>query len=160
MSASRRFAALAAASLGGLCCAGAAAAGGPGGATAPPCEARLELEAADGAARARFAAGEPVVLVLRVRNPSELAASLELPSAKLYDFALFAADREVWRWSQGRAFAQMLTELHFEPGEEKVWREKLDPAAAKLLPGRYRAEGSVPALGGVELRAARELVVE
>jgi hypothetical protein len=143
---------------------------GPGGPreaaaseAAPPFEARLELEAADSAARTTFAVGQPVVLVLRVRNTSEAARTLELPSAQPYDFAVFAEGGEVWRWSRGRMFAQMLTELRFEPGEEKVWREKLGPsagAATPLSPGRYRAEGSLRALGGFELRAVREFAVE
>lgn len=134
---------------------------GPGEAgAAPPFEARLELEAAKGAARTTFAVGEPVVLALRVRNTSATPRSLELPSAQLYDFAVFAAGREVWRWSRGRRFAQRLTELRFAPGEEKVWRESVGPTAAPLSPGRYRAEGSLRALEGFEVRAARELVVE
>ena len=141
--------------------------GGPGEAgaseAAPRFEARLELEAADGAARTTFAVGQPVVLALRVRNTSEAARSLELPSAQLYDFAVFADGREVWRWSRGRMFAQMLTQLRFEPGEEKVWRETLGPTAGAdtpLSPGRYRAEGSFRALGGFEVRAVREFAVE
>jgi hypothetical protein len=100
------------------------------------------------------------VLALRVRNASEAARSLELPSAQLYDFAVFADGRELWRWSRGRRFAQMLTELRFEAGEEKVWRETLGPTAGALSPGRYRADASLRALGGFELRAAREFVVE
>lgn len=126
-------------------------------------EARLELTTADAAARTTFRVGQPVVLVLRVRNTSEAARSLELPSTQPCDFAVFADGREVWRWSRGRMFAQMLTELRFEPGEEKVWRETLDPSAglsAPLSAGRYRAEGSLRALGGFELRAAREFTVE
>ena len=134
-------------------------AGGP----ALPFEARLELESADGAARSGFAVGLPIVLALHVRNASDAARSLELPSSQLYDFAIFAGDRELWRWSRGRMFAQMLTELRFEPGEEKVWRESFAPpegAAAPLPPGRYRAEGGFRALGGLEVRAARDFAVE
>jgi hypothetical protein len=127
-----------------------------------PFEARLEVEAPDGARRTRFAAGEPLVLALLVRNRSGAPRTLELPSAQIYDFALLADGREVWRWSGGRMFAQALSELRFEPGEVKVWRETYDPAAgaARLAPGRYRARGSLRAVGSLELIAESELVVE
>ena len=106
--------------------------------------------------------GQPVVLALRVRNTSEAARSLELPSAQLYDFAVFADDRERWRWSGGRMFAQMLADSASSRARRRSARA-LGPtagAAAPLSPGRYRAEGSLRALGGIEVRAAREFAVE
>jgi hypothetical protein len=122
---------------------------------APPLEARLTLERQDGRATRTFAAGEELVLVLTLRNPSAAPQRLPLPSAQSYDFAVSTHDgRDVWRWSAGRRFAQMLTELALAPGEEKVFRERWSQQSqggARVPPGRYRAAASV-GTGGAALR--------
>lgn len=123
-----------------------------GSAPAPACgepaasffEVRLSLQRPGGGEATRFASGEGVVFVLAVRNASELPQSLSLPSTRTSDFAVSGASgAELWRWSDGRAFAQMLTELAFAPGEEKsfqgVWDQRI--GGAPLAPGRYLASG-------------------
>ena len=61
-----------------------------------------------------------------------------------------ASGREVWRWSHGRQFAQMLSELTLAPGESRELTLRWDPArAGGAAPGEgdYVAVGLIPALG-------------
>jgi hypothetical protein len=113
------------------------------GAASPPFQARLGLERTDGRAADVFEAGASVVLVLTLRNPTDAPQTLALATAQTHDFAISTrTGPEVWRWSAGRRFAQMLTELRLAPGEEKSFRATWSPGPA-LAPGRYRAEGWV-----------------
>jgi hypothetical protein len=109
----------------------------------PPIEVRLHLEREDGRAAERFVTGEPVALVLTVRNPGDQPWRLPLSSSQSHDFAIGAPDgRELWRWSAGRRFAQQLGELALGPGEERLFRATWTPEhVGSPLPGRYRAAG-------------------
>ena len=54
---------------------------------------------------------------------------------------------EIWRWSRGRMFAQVLTELRFEPGESKRFEVQWDQRRADGTPaaaGHYQATGQIP----------------
>ena len=124
----------------------------------PPTEARrlcanvagrldvgLELQRQEGRAADAFERGETVVLVVAVRNPTDAPQRLSLTTAQTHDFTISTRDgREVWRWSAGRRFAQMLTEIALSPGEEKSFRGTWSPDSA-LAPGRYRADAWIGA---------------
>lgn len=109
-------------------------------------DVRLTLAEAETDARV-FARGQPVTLVLAVRNTGEVERTLELPSAQTCEFAVSTAKGEsLWRWSHGRMFAQVLTSLRFEPGETKTYRASWDQKDAQgrmAPPGDYRAEAWV-----------------
>jgi hypothetical protein len=115
-------------------------------------EVRVSIQHSDGREARGIRQAEPVRLSVTVRNRSDEPRSLTLPTSQTYDFAVVGeAGREVWRWSAGRMFAQMLTEVALAPGESKTFSETWDqlcsdgrPAAA----GAYRLVGSVPALAG------------
>lgn len=118
----------------------------------------------DGQTASSLRAGEPLTLVLRARNTSASPQHISLTSARSHDFSVTAPDgRELWRFSRGRMYAQVLGELAFAPGEEKEFRGSWQPppaaAGAGLAAGRYvlRAwlEGPAGALEAapVELRA-------
>jgi hypothetical protein len=114
-------------------------------------EVRLEVQREDGRAAGVFAPGEAVALVVVLRNPGDAPRSLSLATAQTHDFAVSGPDgRELWRWSAGRRFAQVLTELALAPGEEKRFRETCP--AGVLAPGRYRAEAWL-GTGAARLRA-------
>jgi len=105
--------------------------------------------------------------VLRVENRSGVAQRVSLPSARTCDFSLSAPDgSELWRFSRGRMYAQMLTELAFEPGEQREFRATFDPslrrgARAPLAPGRYSLRGWLETGGGAAAEAPPvELVLE
>ena len=110
-------------------------------------EARLRLEREDGRPLGSLRPGETLRLVLTLRNAADSVRRLSLPTAQTHDFAI-ASDggRELWRWSAGRRFAQVLGELELRPGEERrflaTWH-----CAPGSPPGRYRAEASLTARG-------------
>jgi hypothetical protein len=138
-----------------LCGAGLAAlaapcGGGPEGAAAAGLELRLEVADAAGVAAARFATGAAVSLALEVRNLGDAPRRLEFATARTHDFAVIdAGGREVWRWSRGRLFAQVLSEIELAPGEARrfaaAWDQR-DAAGQPAPPGRYRVEGELACL--------------
>ena len=135
------------------------AASGRAAAEPPAWEAVLELQREDGRASEAFEPGEGVVLVVALRNPTQAPIQLSLATAQTHDFRIAAADgREVWRWSDGRRFAQMLTELVLAPGEERRFQETWRPDPAPE-PGRYRAEAWIGARRGGSPAAALDFRV-
>lgn len=114
------------------------------GGRAPAREARAP-EASELASSLQVEVGREVVrLVLRVTNTSDRPVTLHFPTAQVYDFAIRLPDgTTLWRWSEGRAFPQVLTDRTLAPGE--TWTE-----AAAWHPGGRRGEleavGVVPAM--------------
>ena len=76
---------------------------------------------------------------LAVTNGSDERVSLTFPNSGKADFVVLEGDHEVWRWSNGRAFAQVVQTVELAPGEQivlnGVWS---DPA-----PGTYEAVGEL-----------------
>lgn len=128
----------------------------PAGAAAEGLELRVHLGEAAGGEVESVARGEPVTLRLVLHNRGSGARQLQCPSARTYDLRVLAPDGgEIWRWSRGRVFAQMLTDVAVGPGESREFRVTWDQRSsdgAPVPPGRYQAEGSIPALGG-EIRS-------
>ena len=154
-----------------LCVAGllalAAPCGGAGSerAAAPGLELRLELEDGSGGGARRFGAGASIGLVLVARNANAAPLRLEFPTAQTHDFAVTGdAGNELWRWSRGRRFAQVLTQIELAPGEsrrfEAAWDQR-DASGAPAPPGRYRVVASLacapapPPVGPLEIEIAR-----
>jgi len=114
----------------------------------------LSLHLLDGAGRevGSVGRGETVTLRLVLRNGTEAPQRLQCGSARTHDVVVTAADGpEVWRWSHGRMFAQMLTDVALSPGESREFRvnwNQTTNAGAAVPPGRYQARGTIPALGG------------
>jgi hypothetical protein len=67
-----------------------------------------------------------------------------------------AQGREVWRWSDGRMFTQVMGEETLAPAKRIRYRVSLQ---TKLSPGRYKIRGVVPA-EGQPLSAATTIKVE
>lgn len=76
--------------------------------------------------RAVYARGEPVRLTLAVTNPGPAPVTLTAPTSQLYDFIVLKDGVEVWRWSAGRMFLTVLTELTIAPGETRAFSEVWD----------------------------------
>ena len=83
--------------------------------------------------------GDGVAFSFTVVNGGDTPVELTFRNACRADFAVYDGDAEVWRYSDGRAFAQVLTEAELQPGEsaafEEVWP---DPT-----PGDYTAEATL-----------------
>lgn len=107
--------------------------------------------------RAVYAPGDEVRALLVVLNHDQEQRALSFPTSQRYDLVLRDdADRELWRWSDGMAFAQVLGEERFPargPGPE--WEVVF---TAPEAPGTYRLQAEVPADQG-ELTASAPLEV-
>jgi hypothetical protein len=66
-------------------------------------------------------------------------------NAQRYDFTVSDEQgEELWRWSHDRAFAQVIGEKTFEPGETVTYTEVWDQTTSgggQLPPGRYEVLG-------------------
>lgn len=98
----------------------------------PPLDASLEVTV-DGA-------GTSVGFALVVENGGNDPVEVTFRDAGDADFAvLTAGGEERWRWSDGRAFAQVLRPARFEPGEAATFEAEW-PAPQ---PGDYTAVGEL-----------------
>ncbi|WP_276258171.1 BsuPI-related putative proteinase inhibitor [Haloglomus litoreum] len=93
--------------------------------------------------------GQRVAFALVVENAGYDPVSVTFRDSGDADFAVLTADgEEVWRWSDGRVFAQALRPAEFAPGESATFEaEWPDPR-----PGDYTAVGELR-VREVEVRA-------
>jgi hypothetical protein len=86
--------------------------------------------------------GDEVRLRFTVVNGSDEAVELTFRDSGRADFAVHdAADEEVWRWSDGRMFMQVVQYSDLQPGQEATFTESW-PAPT---PGNYTAEATLRA---------------
>ncbi len=107
--------------------------------------------------RARYAPGEEITITLHVVNVGDAPVALEFQSAQRFDVSV--ADRagsEIWRWSAGRGFAQMLGSEAVAAGETVAYSAAY---RGDLAPGSYLAVGRLTARNH-PLRAATLFAVE
>ena len=94
-------------------------------------EPRLEVTVGDGV-RFRFV----------VVNAGDTPVDLTFRDACRADFAVFEDGEEIWRYSDGRAFAQALSTADLQPGESATFEQSWpDPE-----PGDYTAEATLRVL--------------
>ncbi|MBM3286179.1 MAG: hypothetical protein FJY88_02350 [Candidatus Eisenbacteria bacterium] len=98
--------------------------------------------------------GSPRTLRLIVANRSAVPVILTFPSTQTYDFAIddprMMRPLPLWRWSSGKGFATVLTEVTIPARGRIVWEESWDGRAdgGEIVgPGRYQARGSLPLPG-------------
>ena len=83
--------------------------------------------------------GDGVEFSFAVVNAGDTPIELTFRDACRADFAVYDGDEEVWRYSDDRAFAQTLTDLDLQPGEEATFDESWpDPTS-----GDYTAEATL-----------------
>jgi len=93
-----------------------------------------------------YAAGALVTFTMAVDNRSDAPITLVFPSAQVFDITVSAQQREVWRWSADRDFAQAEAERTFPPGVTLVsrvpwqWRAS---SGAPLPPGTYQIQANL-----------------
>jgi hypothetical protein len=95
-----------------------------------------------------YAAREPVVMTLTVRNTTDRTINLTFPTAQRYDFIVSKGKMVVWQWSHGRMFAQVRGRHSVAPGDsisyDITWDQKdLDGVELKL--GTYGVQGILKA---------------
>ena len=93
--------------------------------------------------------GNPVELILKIENTDTRPQTLRFSSAQQFDFVVSTMNRPIWRWSDGRVFAQSLTDLTLAPGESRrfsvQWSQQ-DRAGGAILPGIYEVTALVTSL--------------
>ena len=88
--------------------------------------------------------GEPIKLTLHVTNRGTDPVTLRFLSAQRYDVAVKnLKGQEVWRWSSGQMFAQVMGEETLQPGRRA--RTYRITVRERLSPGRYAVIGTIPA---------------
>src|SRR5262249_50509117 len=93
---------------------------------------------------------------LTIRNTTSLPLSLPFNSGQQYDLAIRdEAGRQVFLWSEGKVFIQVLMRLDLNPGEKTfVIDVKLADRAGKTFPaGRYTVEGWLTTSAGKQYSA-------
>ena len=91
--------------------------------------------------RNSYKPGDTIRMQMQVRNPTAEALVLNFNTSQQYDFTVSDAEgKTVWKWSQGRMFAQMLTQKTLQPGDAyTVTAEWALPAT--LAPAQYKVSG-------------------
>ncbi len=86
---------------------------------------------------------EVIAIALVVVNPGTTSLRLTTPTSQQFDIYLYQHEQLVWRWSQGRMFAQVLSQIVLEPTLPQTYVAKLDPKTlpAALKPGKYQLVG-------------------
>ena len=78
----------------------------------------------------------PVVLELTGTNDGPAPLILDFPDGQRFDFEVISEDGDVvWRWAEGRFFAQVLGRETLEPGASLRWTGRIE---AGLPAGVYR----------------------
>jgi len=65
---------------------------------------------------------ESLLITLIKVNISNRTLTLNYPTAQRFDFIAISREQEVWRWSTGRAFAQVTGRVTLRPGQLQVFR--------------------------------------
>lgn len=79
---------------------------------------------------------------IRLRNDGEDPVRLTFPTSQVGDVVLEQGGSERWRWSDGKFFAQALSERELAPGE--AWSFTLE-GGPSVEPGSYEAVATVRA---------------
>ena len=79
----------------------------------------------------------PLELVVRYRGKNPL--TLNFSTSQRYDFQIEKEGKILWRWSQGRMFAQVVGQFDLSPELPEVRYRAL--FQGRLPPGQYKARG-------------------
>ncbi|HWK75543.1 MAG TPA: BsuPI-related putative proteinase inhibitor [Povalibacter sp.] len=119
---------------------------GGGSGDNPSFVTELQLQDIDGQITDSFAQGEPITLVLRVRNRLDSSATIQFPTGRQSDFVVVRQDTNdvIWKWSTGRTFSQTQSELDFAAKQSLTFTFDWDQTDANGNPvprGDYEARG-------------------
>lgn len=96
-------------------------------------------------------APETVELSLNIKNNSNKPIKASYSSTKKFDFTVKnSAGEEIWHWSRGQMFAQILSEETLAAGKSLKFSAnwpKINDAGAKVKPGKYIIYGRWQAKG-------------
>lgn len=95
----------------------------------------------------------PVIkMALQVYNYSQLPVTFDFTTSQRYDFAIYdSRGREVWRWSDDKAFLQVTGQLTLQPGESVVYTAEhifTDKNGKPMPTDLYTLKGELTAIDG------------
>jgi hypothetical protein len=108
----------------------------------------LTLRNVSGVETDSFVFGEPIRFDFKIDNLTNVQQRVRFPDAQTHDFLVTNqnATQVLWMWSDGQAFAQVSTELLFEPYATKtftlIWPATLTDGT-QLGVGNYQARGTL-----------------
>lgn len=126
----------------------------------PAAQIQQSVEVGLSTPQTEYPAGAPIELTLSIRNTGDETVRLQMRTGQLFDFIVQRDGQEVWRWSQGRAFTQALTQLVLLPNEMRgftVRWDGTDNSGARVPPGTYTLIGRVTHALEVPLQDTREI---
>ncbi|GBD33450.1 hypothetical protein HRbin33_02441 [bacterium HR33] len=95
---------------------------------------------------ARPSPGGDARAILTVTNSGAQVAQLVFPTSQRYDFVLLdLRGNQLWRWSAGRMFTQVITSDSLAAGASVVYEESFTVPSE---PGQYRMVGSLMLMDG------------
>ena len=115
----------------------------------PPAGLRLVLKVEG----RNFPIGEPIKIELKLKNASKEPVTITFPTSQRFDLVVSDTEgKEVWRWSHGKVFLQVIQEVTLEPGEELEFKATWDqrdnegrqvPSGAYVMVGELTGEPKV-----------------
>ncbi|OPY57688.1 MAG: N-acetylmuramoyl-L-alanine amidase XlyA precursor [Pelotomaculum sp. PtaU1.Bin035] len=90
--------------------------------------------------------GEDIIITLVKTNTSSRDITLSYRTTQRYDFVARRGQeqRETWRWSRGRSFAQIGSDITLRPGSRQVFRvpwNQTNNSGMQVAPGIFTIEG-------------------
>jgi Intracellular proteinase inhibitor len=133
---------------GNSCSNGLGGLGGGGGGDQPTFVATLAVRDASGADRDIFAVGQPVSLVLSVRNRLNSAQTASFTTSRTADFVIVenGTTRIVWQATNGQTISPTATQLQFAANETKTFSATWNQTAnggGQVNTGTYEARGAL-----------------
>jgi len=101
--------------------------------------------------------GESFKSWLEVYNLSENDINLSFSSGQLYDLYLKKGDKEVWRWSKGKAFTMAMQNKKLAAGDKLGYEVKVDGIDG---PGEYMLSGEITSQPPIKLPEIKITVEE
>ena len=88
--------------------------------------------------------GDAIGFRLTMSNASDKPVTLRCKDSQRFDVTVQdSTEKEVWRWSADRMFAQMMSEDTLGPGQSRSYTASF---TGKLPSGQYRASGTIVCL--------------
>ncbi|WP_176215226.1 BsuPI-related putative proteinase inhibitor [Cytobacillus gottheilii] len=87
-----------------------------------------------------------LIMDLKIENTGDETVNLEFSTSQKYEIEITDdAGNEIYTYSKGRAFLQVLQNLALTPGERKHWTEKwnFQQEGIQLQPGTYKITAAV-----------------
>jgi len=93
--------------------------------------------------KAEYAQEEDIQMLCKITNLGSDSVTFTFGTTQIYDFYI-SDSSEIWRWSWGKYFLQVITEIILAPGDSTLALDEWDMNNAygdTVLPGEYQVTG-------------------